>query len=307
MKTRRFRGFHAFVRGAAACTAAFALTGLAACSPAAWMPRIEGRLEAELAPDSCERLLAGAEDARDAAEAPAAAARTEAGRIGAGNLTRWQRLSNAVEARTLWRQVAVSCPGRFAEGVLASAQMDRRASWLADAAHVRYVPAAQGSTMIDESTRLVISSDVASGMARAQDRAAFAYEILASRHKADASELLKLSDRHRALASGFAARTKDDAARSKVYSVQRLLDSPDTIVDDATGLGVATVAAVAMDLVREQLADLTDDDGSDATAIADESTASTLADLLAEEASQALELGFPSFDGALYATRVDKS
>ncbi|WP_169275412.1 hypothetical protein [Bifidobacterium moraviense] len=283
------------------------MTALASCSPAAWMPRVEGRLEAELAPDSCERLLAQAEDARDAANAPVSAARTDAGRIGAGNLTRWQRLAGAESARALWRQVAVSCPGRFAEGVLSSAQMDRRAVALADAAHTHYVSAADGGTVIDESTKLVIASDVAGTMATAQDRAAFAYEILASRHRADSSALLTLSERHRTLAAGFAARTKDDDARRKVYSVQQLIASPDAVADAATGLRVPTVSAVAMDLVREQLADLTDDDGSDATIIADESTARTLADLLAEEASKALELGFPSFDAALFATRVDES
>lgn len=287
---------------AAACMVLGVALGLSACSPASWMPRVEGGLEAANAPDSCGIALAAAEDARDGADAPASrlTAHGEAGRIGPANLTRWQRLALASSARTLWRTVAVSCPGRFAEGVLTAAQMDRRAAALADAVHASYASLDAHRTVIDESTRLVVSSVVAGRMATAQDRAGFSYEVLASRHRADSTRLMAMADRHRALATGFAARTKDDAARQKVYAVDRLLASPNAVADDATGLTAPTVAVVAMDLVREQLAALTDGDGSDATVITDEGTADLLASLLAEEASQALELGFPAYDAALF-------
>lgn len=271
--------------------------GLASCSPAAWMPRIEGKLEAELAPSTCDSALALAEDARAAADGTAPA--------NVDSLVSWQRLRRASDASALWQRVAVACPGRFSQGVLASGQMDALAASMASRLGVAH---ASTRVSIDETTKLSLDSDTVSRLTTAQDRASFAFEILASRNRADSSALLAASDRHKALAAGFAAHGADANARQKVYSVQRLLASPVSIVDDATGLRMSSVAAVTMDLVREQLAALSGEHGDDSTVIADDATAVTLAALLASETADALNYGFPDFDDALFAARgVDES
>lgn len=292
---------------------------------------MQGQLEAELAPNSCELQLAEAEDASAMASAQSGTVR------GLESLTVWQRQRKATQARDAWRSVAVTCQGRFAEGVLESGRASFIAAGLAQRAGIPY---ADTVTTVNERTEITIADATAGNLALAHDRAGFAFEVLAARHNANAT-LAKLSDHHKALASGFAARTPNTDDRSAIYSVQQLLANPDTILDAASGLQTPTSAAVAMDLVREQLNALAAD-SSNSTAhssantsasstqssrgtennesggesssadttrivIADDSTATLLANLLAEETAQSLQLGFPSFNEALFSTRVATS
>ena len=310
METRKFQALRHFVKGTFVCFAALSITiTLGGCSPTSWMPRVQGQLEAALTPSSCELQLADAEDATAmAATQPTAARSVE-------SLTIWQRQRKAVQARDLWRLVGITCQGRFAEGVLESGRASSMAASMARRTGIAY---ADTTTRIDANTSLTIADDAAKGLALAHDRAGFAFEVLAARHTANGT-LAKLSDRHKALASGFAAHTSDTDSRNAVYSAQQLLANPDVILDTASGLRVPTSAAVAMDLVREQLSALATSSSGDTTAngdgsadttrimISDDATASVLANLLSEETSQALQLGFPQFDEALFTTRVATS
>lgn len=336
METRKFQALRHCAKAAFACFTVISITAmLTACAPAPWMPRIQGQLEAELAPNSCELQLTEAEDASAMAAAHSGAVR------GAESLTIWQRQLKATQARDAWRSVAVTCQGRFAEGVLESGRASFMAAALARRAGIPYVDTV---TTVNERTAITLANDTAGNMALAHDRAGFAYEVLAARHNANAT-LARLSDRHKTLASGFAARTPNTDSRGKIYSVQQLLANPDTILDAVSGLQAPTSAAVAMDVVREQLNVLAvssssssahssanssiespsnsaqsssgpensetggGSDAADTThiVIADDGTAALLANLLAEETAQALQLGFPSFDEALFATRVASS
>ena len=252
-----------------------------------------------MTPGPCDSALAQAEDSRD-----------RANNVG-GELV-YTRYRDAQRSARVWREVAVMCPGRFSEGVMASAQMDHLSGILA--ARLGIAVSAH-RTAIDEHTDLQLDDHAAAGLALAQDRAGFAMEVLASRHKADKT-LLALSDRRKALASGFAARTSEQTSREKVYSVQTLLKDPDSATDDATGLLSPTSAYVEMDAVREQLGALAERSGSngngnngvtDGIVIQDEDTARTLASLLSEEAAQAMRLGYPAHDTALFAARLAQS
>ncbi|KAB8294572.1 hypothetical protein DSM100685_0365 [Bifidobacterium avesanii] len=258
-----------------------------------------------MTPSPCEQSLADAEDAR-------------AGAFAGANPS-YVRYREAARAAVLWRDAAVACPGRFAEGVLESGRMSHRAAQLAGRLRVEYSSPADRTT-IDEHTEVKLSAAQAAGLALAQDRAGFAMEILSAKLKSDPT-LLTLSDRHKALGSGFAAHASSGDAgsdgsgngngngssdtRQKVYSVQRLLTDPSTTVDDANGLRASTSAVVEMDAVREQLQALAGDgengSGSDGDiVISDASTATTLAALLSEEAAQAFALGYPTYDAALF-------
>lgn len=269
------------------------LAGAAACTPSNALPRVAGGLEASTTVEPCERSLADAENA--------------GGGSYYGANPRYVRYRLAARAAAAWRDVAVMCPGRFAQGVLTSGQMAHRAAKLAGLLGIAYNT---GRTSVDEHTELHLTESQAAGMALAQDRAGFAMEILSARQRADAA-LLALSDRHKALGSGFAAHAADRDERQKVYSVQRLLADPVSIVDSANGLRASTAGLVEMDAVREQLEALafpggngTEADeahGFSAIIIADEATAVTLAALLSEETAQAFALGYPTYDAAVFA------
>lgn len=217
-------------RWAAAVAAIVSAAALCACDP----PRIEGRAEAERRLNPCEQALYTALDAdRTIATAkPVMLAHAE-----------------LTTSRDAWLDVAVYCPSRFGEGVThaARAQVRAEAVYGTDAVDAGW--SVNGVTTLDSDA----DADALDGLvdlsaaALAEDKAGFAFEVLAARGAPGAT--LELSDRSKAAAQKLAAMSGDDS-RQAVYAVDELTVHPDTTVDSATGLKAPTASVVLMDCAR---------------------------------------------------------
>lgn len=273
-------------------------------------PRLAGRAESEhLQSSPCE-------------QAYALATRAET-RVGADQPVIVRYLA-ATEARDQWLVVAANCPQRFAEGSLRSAQHALLLKNLAATVH-QATDTDDGSPLNTDgspvntgtSTISGVDGSVLASMALAEDRAGFAIEVLAARGVEHAS--ISSSDAYKATASRLmSAAAGATDLRQKVYSVDLLLKEPRTTVDAANGLTASTVATIEMDCAREEIEAASHITGtvtgtdSGSTGRAQQGTAAltsarqreqnllTLAINASNHARSAIELGYPSFDHALF-------
>lgn len=275
---------------------AAAAAALTVTASACTMPRIQGRAEAEREPSACEQALYTAMDADETA---------------ASALPMLMRYPATRTARDSWLDVAVSCPSRFAEGVMRAA----RASAWTDAIATTFSLEGDdagwddaGVTSLDADRHRSSLNGLVdlSAAADAEDRTGFAFEVLAARHAPGAS--LGQSDRCKAAAQMFASLSDSDSRRG-VYDTTDLLAHPDRMEDAATGLSAPTSAVLLMDCARAladavrdgEDADSPSDDGAQPDpALVDEAWRA-YAVQAADHAAQAFRLGYPMFDEALFA------
>ncbi|MBT1175572.1 hypothetical protein JS530_08700 [Bifidobacterium sp. LC6] len=212
-----------------------------------------------------------------------------------------------------WIDVAGQCTDRFAEGVLRNAQSKTVVTLLAD----KYGQTAPEVTpaRLDGVTTATVSVSTLDAMAVAEDRAGFAIEVLAARgqtagatlelsdmHKAAAGQLVSLADAVHDSASdgtGDGSATQQSSShtdpRQKVYAIDTLLANPATIMDKASGQQVPTAAAIEMDCARAEIKAVSASKSKPST-----NTALILAALAAKHAFNAIALGYPSSDAALF-------
>ncbi|MFT8530965.1 MAG: hypothetical protein ABF780_06420 [Bifidobacterium aquikefiri] len=307
------------------------------CSGCAGAPglsmRLAGRDEGQDTLSSCESALKSATE-NDADSAP--------------GLPLMLRRYAAQHAQDEWLDVAEYCSGRFAEGSLSSALAAYRYYQLSQQREDSTAPhsaLAQDGLNESELSSLgfdssTITETQSSAIALAEDRSAFALEILAAKNDND-STLLALSDNQKAVAQTFVSvNPKADDPREKVYSITNLLTHTQTIDDASTGLLAPTASAVLMNCARAEIAALTaktaqdessgdasSDDGSasdadtesgtttattsDAASDTDSTTTDTasatqqmtrlVAELVVLRAYQAFKLGYPAFEAAIFA------
>ncbi|MBT1177486.1 hypothetical protein JS532_07930 [Bifidobacterium callimiconis] len=285
-------------------------------SPAALAaaPGISGRGTDESDLSACERALS----------------------LGFGDAERYQsslpsylRLFSAVDGQSRWHTAAVECPQRFAEGTVRSALATHAANTLAARTGINGVVSAS-STSLDDDLTLHVDASTAAGLSLAEDRAGFAFEILAARHNADAT-LYKISDQRKSNAQILAtAVAQESDPRQKVYAVDSLIANPDETVDPTNGLKASTTAVVEMNCALEQLdavsamtgknsnstASASSQSGSAASGSSTESTKSSsgssssrtdtethdltvISELISAHIATALDLGYPALETAL--------
>ncbi|QOL33150.1 hypothetical protein BE0216_05140 [Bifidobacterium eulemuris] len=192
-----------------------------------------------------------------------------------------------------WLEVAAQCPERFGEGAMFSARAELVQTSLAaklgqdDSQQTRIA-------RLDGVDSLAVDAQALLTMAQAEDRAGFAVEVLAARGISDAD--LATSDNHKTTAQQLVSLAgvepnSDADPRQKAYAIDALIGDSGTVTDSATGLEVPVVAAVEMDCARTEAAAWS---GTDAE------SAAILADLVAQHAYQAFQLGYPTGDFALF-------
>ncbi|EFA22754.1 hypothetical protein BIFGAL_03787 [Bifidobacterium gallicum DSM 20093 = LMG 11596] len=268
-----------------------------ACS----VPRVAGQAEANVQLSACDKAMRRATRRTQLATGTAFA-------------TRDLRFAMADAAEHDWVDVAIQCPTRFEQGTLRSAQMQWLAQQLAKRVQRNYT--ALIVTRLDGLTDNVLPGATLAQLALSEDRVGFATEVLAGRRAVAArtngldgsTALAALSDDHKQASSelmSLAGNTQD--LRRKVYATQTLVDSPDTMVDPATGLSAPTVAVLEMNCAREELATVQQalpnvhiDDDAKANATLDNELCQ-LSLLIATHAVTAFQMGYPSFDLALFS------
>ncbi|OZG58833.1 hypothetical protein BTIS_0554 [Bifidobacterium tissieri] len=278
------------------------LLGIPASPAAAAVPGISGRGTDESDLSACERALS----------------------LGFGDLERYQsalpsylRLFSAVDAQSRWHTAAVECPQRFAEGTVRSALADDAARALTDRTGITSV-VSSSSASVDDDLTMHVDATTAAALSLAEDRAGFAFEILASRHNADAT-LYHLSDQHKSNAQVLATVVKQESdPRQKIYAVDSLIANPDETTDPTNGLKAPTAAIVEMNCALEQLDAVSATNGTNATesntasassSSSSDSTAtrtdteihdlSVISSLIAAHIATAIDLGYPAMETAL--------
>lgn len=212
------------------------------------------------------------------------------------------RLLSAESARHQWNEVAVQCSERFAEGTVRSALATYRAQRLAAQLKIKLSDAP--SPVLTESLQWDMDANEASALSVAEDREAFALEVLAARKNAD-QRLYRLSDQRKLNAQLLAdAVEQEDDARQRVYSVAALLgNKSDTTVDPSNGVQAPTVAVLEMNCALEQLQALADteeaksSDGDEQSAR--EQTLVEASELIAAHMYQAFTDGYPAVESLL--------
>ena len=270
---------------------------------AAAVPGISGRGTDESDLSVCERALS----------------------LGFGDLERYQsalpsylRLFSAVDAQSRWHTAAVECPQRFAEGTVRSALADDAAHTLADRTGITSV-VFSSSASVDGNLTLHVDASTAAALSLAEDRAGFAFEILASRHNADAT-LSRLSDQRKSNAQVLAtAVSQESDPRQKIYAVDSLIANPDETTDPTNGLKAPTAAIVEMNCALEQLDAVSaangmntetgtsssadsSDSSSDSTSTRTDTEIhdlSVISSLIAAHITTAIDLGYPAMETAL--------
>ena len=289
-KHRHYRCYHKVAKTLAALCAASLLCSLSACS--ATLPRLAGRAEAERQMSPCEQALT------QATQATQANAVTDADVTGLSPAEPLMvRYLKAQSVPLAWIDVAGTCPARFGEGVLRNAQSKYQLATMA--AKLGQDAPAVSPARLDGVTEAAVPTDVLGAFALAEDRAGFAIEVLAARDETTGATLT-VSDMHKTAAQqlvSLALRADDtyQDPRLKVYAVDQLLANPSTIADAASGRSVPTAAAVEMDCARTEIAALDTADGRSNT-----DTVLILAALAAKHAYNALQLGYPADDTALF-------
>lgn len=243
------------------------------------------------------------------------------------DLTSQLRLFAAQRAQNDWLNVAQYCSGRFAEGTFASALAGYRAYLLSGQQETALSPhssiAQDGLNLHELADQGLAASEIqqtqSSAIALAEDRSAFALEILAAKNNND-TYLLSLSDNQKSVAQIFVSLHPDAAdPREKVYSVGNLLEHTQTITDPSTGLSAPTSSVVLMNAARAEVMAMTSNSDGKAGAGLSETGSSSSAQASAEATSrekalrrvaelatlrvyQALKLGYPAFEGALFTS-----
>lgn len=279
------------------------LAALPSPAASAAVPGISGRGTDESDLSVCERALS----------------------LGFGDLERYQsalpsylRLFSAADAQSRWHTAAVECPQRFAEGTVRSALAFHAANTLADRTGIGGVVTASSASLDDDLT-LHVDTSTAAGLSLAEDRAGFAFEILAARHGADAT-MYKLSDQRKSNAQILATVVAHESdPRQKVYAVDSLIANPDETVDPTNGLKAATSAVVEMNCALEELdavsagtgkqsdsasssgssSDSTADDASSSRTDAEAHDLAVISTLVSAHIATALDLGYPALETAL--------
>ena len=232
------------------------------------------------------------------------------------SIPRSHRYVSALGAPSVWTQVAVECPGRFAEGSLRSAQSRYRLDSIAGVLGLGKVGMPRSD--FQELTEAQDDQGMVEAMILAEDRAGFAMGVLAARggthHELDMSDEHKTAAQQLLVHSGL----KEDP-RQKVYAVSELIANPETITDSATGLKLPTTSVVEIGCVREELAavaavdeesdtddtgtaDNPDDERDSATAEQSSeqvSNRAVLSQLVSSRAYTAFTYGYPNTDAAL--------
>ncbi|MCI1218986.1 MAG: hypothetical protein LKF99_00355 [Bifidobacterium sp.] len=273
---------HRMTRRLASVLAIGLLLSLSACAT----PRLEGRTEAGLLATACGQAYQQARDAQHAMTA---------------KVPRMMRLFAAAAASRHWIDAAATCPQRFDEGTIRAAQAMQLASALASSVGTSYITWDPPRGGLDAVTSLNADIRALQAVVIAEDRAGFAVEFLAARASPHAT--LAISDDHKATASRLfsLARASSDTLtdpRRKIYSLDRLLANPSSMIDESTGLEVPTMAAVEISCAREEIAAA--DSAEFARTPATRSSLRILSQLAASRAARALIFGYPSFDAALF-------
>lgn len=236
---------------------------------------------------------------------------------GADGRPMMMRYLAARTAADAWTDVAVNCTGRFAEGTLHAAQASYAAQQLASRLGL---PALSPATVdYGDVVKLDIADQALDSIALAEDRAGFSIEVLAARKVNGAT--LAMSDNHKTAAQHlFSLSGTDKDPRRKVYTVDDLISHPDSISDPATGITANTVSVVEMNCAREYLdaisgalgestssgesassGESTTDNESDAAIRASAKTLKWLSRVATARAWRAFDLGYPTFDAALFS------
>lgn len=256
------------------------------------MPRIDGKDEAAQSRTSCEVVYERANRNRTLsldASTPA-----------------MLRFVYAQRAQRDWLNVASQCSGRFQEGAVRSAESQYLASTIADHWHLDFSAAGTASVAyapqrLDGWTNAVLSPQALGSLALAEDRAGFAWEVLAPRSGAE--QAVSMSDIHKATAQQLISAGSATDTRRKVYDVKDLLHHPDTVVDNR-GIAAPTTAAVEMDCARELLAatstaSLASDAAPNATATQRGDSLIVVASLVANRLMGAFHYGYPCVEALL--------
>ncbi|KFI55320.1 hypothetical protein BCAL_1336 [Bifidobacterium callitrichos DSM 23973] len=229
---------------------------------------------------------------------------------GADGRPMMMRYLAARTAADAWTDVAVNCTGRFAEGTLHAAQTSYAAQKLASRLGL---PALSPATVdYGDVVKLDIADKALDAIALAEDRAGFSIEVLAARKVNGAT--LAMSDNHKTAAQHlFSLSGTDKDPRRKVYTVDDLISHPDSISDPATGITANTVSVVEMNCAREYLDAIsgalgestsssasTTGNESDAAIRASAKTLKWLSRVATARAWRAFDLGYPTFDAALF-------
>ena len=211
------------------------------------------------------------------------------------------RLLSAESARHQWNEVAVQCPERFAEGTVRSALAAYQSQRLA--AQLKITLSDAPSPALTENLQWDLKADEASALSVAEDREAFALEVLAARKNAD-QRLYRLSEQRKLNAQLLADAVKQEQdTRQRVYSVSALLNKSDSSVDPSNGVQASTVAVLEMNCALEQLqalagteeAESSDGNGQSAHA----QTLAAASDLIAAHMYQAFTDGYPAVESLL--------
>ena len=222
------------------------------------------------------------------------------------SIPRSHRYVSALGAPSVWTQVAVECPGRFAEGSLRSAQSQYRLDSIAGLLGLG--KAGMPRSDFQELTEAKDDQGMVEAMILAEDRAGFAMGVLAARggthHELDMSDEHKTAAQQLLVHSGL----KEDP-RQKVYAVSELIANPETITDSATGLKLPTTSVVEIGCVREELAAVDEESDTDDTGTTDNpndeqanrqvSNRAVLSQLVSSRAYTAFTYGYPNIDAAL--------
>lgn len=271
--------------------------------------RLAGRDEGEDTLSPCEIALQSA---------------THNDAVSTASLPSMMRKFSAARSQQAWLDVAQYCTGRFAEGALSSALAGYRYSVLNGSVADSSLPSSIiAMNMLNESeldarglNASTLSATPSSAIALAEDRSAFALEIIAS-HNGNDSTLLSLSDNQKAVAQTFVSlHPKAKDPRQKIYSIENLRAHPQTIVDASTGLLSSTSGAILMTCARDEIAAMNTISSSPTDEHTQNSASGSssnlpnenqrmlrlMAELVALRAYQAFTQGYPAFESAIFTS-----
>lgn len=224
------------------------------------------------------------------------------------NKSAGSRLLDPVTANTAWQQVASNCPARFEEAIVRSALALHRANTTQRSTQQPEEMVAETIPNLTSSTTIMNNTELTTA-AKIEDEAGFAYTVLAGRNSQQSSLLLSNADKHHAMAQVFASALTTPDPREGIYSVKELLNNPQTTLDPANKLLAPTPSVVEINCARHLLTvtrsvvDAHRVNGT--TPQSRQETESktgreTLIRLTTAHFYTALELGYPSYDQALF-------
>ncbi|WP_240542074.1 hypothetical protein [Bifidobacterium sp. CP2] len=247
-------------------------------------PGLEAQVDEATKPSACESVYLTASHALSPAVAEAPL---------------MMRYLAARTSATAWLTVASTCDSRFAEGAMRAAQASFVAGTLAERLGVD--ASSPEKVDYDEVVSLDMQASALDAISLGEDRAGFSVEVLAARGVDGAT--LALSDNHKTAAQRlFSLSGSSKDPRRKVYAVDQLIAHPDTIADPANGITADTVASIEMNCARAYLDAVGGKEvtGADGSSSPSPKTLAWLARMASARAWRAMELGYPSFDAALF-------